>query len=89
MRRVAHSPEPEIFQFDEEMVKRRENAAPTYHIGRGGAANFVDERNPGMSRMCSGGSTASVTSDKSTASSVRRSMEGAFGRLTRTFSKNQ
>src|ERR1700761_6107908 len=35
--------EERVFQFDEEMVKRREMQAPVYHIGRGGAANYVDE----------------------------------------------
>ncbi|KAK0894331.1 hypothetical protein LTR91_021315 [Friedmanniomyces endolithicus] len=35
----AHE-EPNIFQFDEELIKRRESAAPVYHIGRGGAANW-------------------------------------------------
>jgi len=78
--------EETMFQFDEEMVKRRESQAPVYHIGRGGAANFIDETKPKTTRMGSTDSTASVNSDHSTGS-VRRSMEGAFGRLSRKLSK--
>jgi len=80
--------EPSIFQFDEELVKRRESAAPMYHIGRGGAANFIDETKPKANRMNSIDSAASVNSDRSTASSVRRSMEGAFSKLARRTTKN-
>jgi len=76
-----------MFQFDEELVKRRESAAPTYHIGRGGAANWVDERDPRTQRVNSTDSTGSVNSDRSTSSGVRRSLEGAFGRLHRKVSK--
>jgi len=86
MRRVTNSPEPEMFQFDEEMMKQRETAAPTYHIGRGGAANFVDEMKPRTNRMGSTGSDMSVNSDRSEASSVRSRMEGTFNRLTRKIS---
>jgi len=39
-----HTDEQRVFQFDEEMVKRRDLQAPVYHIGRGGAANWIDER---------------------------------------------
>ncbi|OTA34359.1 hypothetical protein BTJ68_07115 [Hortaea werneckii EXF-2000] len=67
MRRVTNSPEPEMFQFDEEMMKQRETAAPTYHIGRGGAANFVDEMKPRTNRMGSTGSDMSVNSDRTMA----------------------
>lgn len=87
MRRMPTSPEPEMFQFDEEMMKQREAVAPTYHIGRGGAANFVNEMNPRAKRVGSTDSSISVNSDRSDASSVRRSMEGAFGKLTRKLSK--
>ncbi|EMC92134.1 hypothetical protein BAUCODRAFT_27483 [Baudoinia panamericana UAMH 10762] len=73
----------QIFQFDEDMLKRRESAAPIYHVGRGGAANWVDETtlNPRTERTASTDSRASVKSDGSASSSVRRSMEGALGRL--------
>lgn len=84
----AFEAEQRVFQFDEEMVKRREAAAPMYHIGRGGAANFVDETKPRANRMGSTDSTASISSERSTGSSVRRSVEGAFGRMTRKLSKN-
>ena len=76
-----------IFQFDEEMVKRRETQAPVYHIGRGGAANVIDETKPRTGRNYSTDSTASISSGGSDGSSVRRSVEGAFGKLTRKLSK--
>ncbi|KAK6428113.1 hypothetical protein LTR95_015744 [Oleoguttula sp. CCFEE 5521] len=71
-----------IFQFDEEMVKRRETQAPVYHIGRGGAANFVNDAKPRVARMGSTGSADSVSSGESAASSVR----SAVGRLGRVLS---
>ncbi|KAK3112468.1 hypothetical protein LTR53_011245 [Teratosphaeriaceae sp. CCFEE 6253] len=79
--------EPSIFQFDEELVKRRGTAAPMYHIGRGGAANWVDDSKPRAQRMGSSDSGASITSDQSAGSSVRRSMEGALGRLQKKLGK--
>ena len=83
------SPEPEIFQFDEEMMKQRGTVAPVYHFGRGGGGNFVDERKTsGAKRTASidSGSAASVSSERSTSSSVRRTMEGAMGRLSKVLS---
>lgn len=86
--RAHYSPEPEVFQFDEELMKRRESVpAPMYHIGRGGAANFVVEK-PNANRMNSTASVASVSSERSTSSSVRRSVEGAFSKLSKRLSKN-
>ncbi|TKA30810.1 hypothetical protein B0A50_02530 [Salinomyces thailandicus] len=85
--RKVNSPEPEMFQFDEDMMQQKMSAAPTYHIGRGGAANFVNEMQPRANRMGSTDSNVSVNSDSSEASSVRRSMEGAFSKLTRKLSK--
>lgn len=84
------APESEIpmFQFDEELTKRCEHEAPVYHIGRGGAANFVkdSQQQPIRStRMGSSDSSASISSGSS-AGSARRSIEGAFGRLTRKLS---
>lgn len=78
--------EEQMFQFDEEMNARRENQAPVYHIGRGGAANFVDETKPNktMPRMAS--SDASSVSSGSSAGSARRSIEGAIGKFTRKLS---
>lgn len=76
--------EERVFQFDEELVKKREHAASVYHIGRGGQGNLIDETKPRTQRTGSSGSTSSVESDRS---SVRRSVEGAFGRLQRKISK--
>jgi hypothetical protein len=73
-----------MFQFDEEMHARRENQAPVYHIGRGGAANFVNESKPRAHRMPS--SDASSVSSGSSAGSARRSIEGAIGKFTRKLS---
>ncbi|KAK3679047.1 hypothetical protein LTR78_001500 [Recurvomyces mirabilis] len=82
------APEETMFQFDEEMASRRAHVAPTYHIGRGGAANWIDESKPrGVERKTSTDSAASIHSDKSTASSVRRSIGSAFGQLQRRVSK--
>ena len=79
--------EEAIFQFDEEMLKRRESVAPTYHIGRGGAANWVDESKPRTERMGSTDSSASTHSGASTSSSVRRSMGDALGRWSKRLSR--
>jgi len=70
-----------MFQFDEEMVKQREPQAPVYHIGRGGAANFVKEPMPKANRTSSTTSAASISSERSN-SSVR----DVFGKLTRKLS---
>lgn len=45
---VFSSNEESIFQFDEEMIKSRETAhvTPVYHIGRGGAGNWINEAKP-------------------------------------------
>ncbi|KAK5133517.1 hypothetical protein LTR08_007654 [Meristemomyces frigidus] len=86
----ANSPEPAVFQFDEELMKQRGTVAPIYHFGRGGGGNFVDERkSSGADRNGSSDadSAASITSDRSTSSSVRRTMEGAFGKLNKVLSK--
>lgn len=78
------TPETEqaMFQFDEEMHARRDQA-PVYHIGRGGAANFVKEK-PNAQRQVS--SDASSVSSGSSAGSARRSIEGAIGKFTRKLS---
>lgn len=69
-----------IFQFDEEMVKKREAQAPVYHISRGGAGNFFDDRKHRTDRMDSVSSGSSSDS-----ASTRRSIEGAFSKLGRKF----
>ncbi|KAK5164772.1 uncharacterized protein LTR77_009435 [Saxophila tyrrhenica] len=77
--------EERVFQFDEEMVRRREGqgVAPVYHIGRGGAANVVKEERPGRTERV--GSTASVLSSSSEGSGGGKK-EGAFAKLARRFS---
>ncbi|KAK0275181.1 hypothetical protein LTR35_011229 [Friedmanniomyces endolithicus] len=84
----AHE-EPNIFQFDEELIKRRESAAPVYHIGRGGAANWGGESKAPWTaeRKGSSDSSASVYSDGSSGREGRRSLEGALGRLQRRLTK--
>ena len=84
----APEAEERVFQFDEEMVKRRELQAPVYHIGRGGAANFVDERQQDLSRterVNSSDSDSSASSDGSLRSNARR-LEDTFSKLSRKFS---
>lgn len=71
-----------IFQFDEEMLTRRERQAPVYHIGRGGAANYVDDSKPRTTRQGSTASTSSQASDESTAG-IRRSTERAINSIFR------
>jgi hypothetical protein len=81
---VAKTPEAEqaMFQFDEEMHARRDQA-PVYHIGRGGAANFVKASKPSPQRVTS---DASSVSSGSSAGSARRSIEGAIGKFARKLS---
>ena len=78
--------EERVFQFDEEMAQRKDSQAPVYHIGRGGAANYVDEREeqlqPRTTRLGSTASSGSMSSDGSSSSNVR----GAFTKLARRFS---
>jgi hypothetical protein len=76
-----------VFQFDEEMVKKRELQAPVYHIGRGGAANWVDE-SQAPRRTERMNSTASALSSSSEASGAEnpKKVEGAFAKLARRFS---
>jgi hypothetical protein len=76
-----------VFQFDEEMMKKREMQAPVYHIGRGGAANYVDEskQQPRTERMNSTTSALSSSSEDSTNGNAKKS-EGTFSKLARRFS---
>lgn len=73
--------EERVFSFDEELVRQRESSTPIYHIGRGGAANWVDEsiRPSASTRQ---GSSGSVSSDDSATSKVR----SALGKVSRKFS---
>ncbi|KAF2871411.1 hypothetical protein BDV95DRAFT_493537 [Massariosphaeria phaeospora] len=75
-----------MFSFDEELAQQerlREHAAPVYHIGRGGAGNAVDEMHPRPQRQGSASSTASSDSENG----VRRSIEGAWQKVSRQFSR--
>lgn len=81
-----HDSEEAIFQFDEEMLKKREaQAAPVYHIGRGGAANFVDSTKESsvrksFSRKDSTASQASNESTHSNGSATQRVLSQIFSR---------
>ncbi|KAF2816995.1 uncharacterized protein BDZ99DRAFT_456799 [Mytilinidion resinicola] len=74
-----------IFSFDEELAQQQrlmEHAAPVYHIGRGGAGNEVHD---GTARTNSASSTLSADSH---ASRTRTSIEGAWHRVSKNFSRN-
>jgi hypothetical protein len=74
-----------MFSFDEELAQQerlREHAAPVYHVGRGGAGNLVDEmqqRKP---------STSSSHDSADSDGGVRRSIEGAWHKVSRQFSRS-
>lgn len=81
--------EERVFQFDEEMVKKREtqNVAPVYHIGRGGAGNCANEsRSQRTGRTDSGASVMSSSSEGSTDGQAAAKREGVMGKLARRFS---
>jgi len=85
---VHREKERAMFSFDEELAQQerlREHAAPVYHIGRGGAGNAIDEMHPRTSRQNSASSNISTDSEKE---SVRRSLEGAWSRVSRQFSRS-
>jgi len=82
---VHREKERAMFSFDEELAQQerlREHAAPVYHVGRGGAGKYVNERTP--SRQNSSSSHASADSEKD---GVRRSIEGAWNKVSRQFSR--
>jgi hypothetical protein len=75
-----------MFSFDEELQQQerlRSQQAPVYHVGRGGAGNLVDEMKPRSQRT---NSASSSSSNESSKDGVRRSIEGAWGRVARQFS---
>jgi hypothetical protein len=83
---VHREKERAMFSFDEELAQQerlREHAAPVYHIGRGGAGNAVDEMHPRPQRQNSSSSDVSSGSE----SGVRRSVEGVWGRVSKSFSR--
>jgi hypothetical protein len=79
-----------IFQFDEEMIKKRETqSAPVYHIGRGGAGNLFHESSkknhtidnkPKTHRSDSNSSADSSASVHSASSAARAVLGSVFGR---------
>ncbi|KAF2748412.1 hypothetical protein M011DRAFT_400729 [Sporormia fimetaria CBS 119925] len=85
---VHREKERAMFSFDEELAQQerlREHAAPVYHIGRGGAGNLVSERGG------AGGETDSLSSREEKGEeggTVRRSLEGAWGRVSKQFSRH-
>src|ERR1700722_13013315 len=84
---IHREKERAMFSFDEELAQQRrlmDNAAPVYHIGRGGAGNAVDEMHPRASRQSS---TSSNFSAESNSSRTRTSLEGAWHRVSRNFSR--
>jgi hypothetical protein len=82
---VHREKERAIFSFDEELAQQerlREHAAPVYHIGRGGAGNYVDEMAPRAHR------TNSASSTSSSESGVRHSLEQTWSRVSKQFSRH-
>lgn len=80
---VHREKERAMFSFDEELAQQerlREHAAPVYHIGRGGAGNLVDEMHPRR--------TSSASSSGSSEAGVRHSLEGAWHKVSRQFSRS-
>ncbi|KAF2260521.1 hypothetical protein CC78DRAFT_26040 [Lojkania enalia] len=85
---VHREKERAMFSFDEELAQQerlREHAAPVYHIGRGGAGNLIDEAHPRAQRQ---DSTSSNSSSDSEHDGVRRSLEGAWHRVSKQFSRS-
>lgn len=84
---VHREKERAMFSFDEELAQQerlREHAAPVYHIGRGGAGNLIDEMHPRPQRANSSSSTASSTSSEN---GVRRSIDNAWHRVSKQFTR--
>jgi hypothetical protein len=84
---IHREKERAMFSFDEELAQQerlREHAAPVYHIGRGGAGNYIDEMHPRPHRQNSASSNGSSDSE----TGVRRSVESAWGRVSKTFSRH-
>ncbi|KAF2170242.1 hypothetical protein M409DRAFT_64570 [Zasmidium cellare ATCC 36951] len=78
------SNEESIFEFDEEMLnKRAANAAPIYHVGRGGAGNLFTEptKKSASSRKDSTDSSSSAESERITA--MRRNSGGVLSIFSR------
>lgn len=83
---VHREKERAIFSFDEELAQQRrvmENAAPVYHIGRGGAGNAVDEMHPRASRQNS--ASSNLSNDSNASHGARKSFEEAWHRVSKGF----
>lgn len=79
---VSSRHEESIFQFDEEMVNKREVSAPIYRIGRGGVGNTFAAQKPASLRKDSTDSSGSE-SDRLSLSGLRKHSGGVlsiFGR---------
>lgn len=79
---ISSRNEESIFQFDEEMVKKRDVSAPVYQVGRGGAGNIFASHKPSSSRKDSTDSSGSE-SDRLSLSALRQHSGGVlsiFGR---------
>ncbi|CAK3949952.1 Hypothetical predicted protein [Lecanosticta acicola] len=79
---MISEPEEPIFQFDEDLVKKRNDSAPVYHIGRGGAGNLFTEAHPKpvSQRKDSTDSTASESERVRMEPNRRGSMLSVFSR---------
>lgn len=88
---VHRASERAIFSFDEELERQRivdAKVAPVYHIGRGGAGNtLVDARRPSMDSHRHGSASSIMSRDSDVSDKARRSVEGAFRKVSRTFSR--
>ncbi|GAB7358818.1 hypothetical protein MBLNU230_g4042t1 [Neophaeotheca triangularis] len=81
--------EGQIFKFDEELIRERENQAPVYMIGRGGAANFVNERQPQrLNRLGSTDSSSTSSAGSMSSGSSSGSMRSAWNKMTRRVSRD-
>lgn len=84
---VHSSSERAIFSFDEELERdmRREEMAPVFHVGRGGAGNMIYPATDtySLSRKFSGGSSSSTESVTGRAKEkARRGLERSWSKLT-------
>lgn len=87
---VHRASERAIFSFDEELERQRivdAKVAPVYHIGRGGAGNLIDDRRPSMDSHRQGSASSMMSRDSDVSDKARRSVEGAFRKVSRTFSR--
>lgn len=77
-----------IFSFDEELerqLKREKEAAPIFHVGRGGAGNMIHPGEYSLTRKRSDtssiGSNSTIDSEDRTRDKTRRNLEKGWGKL--------